>query len=182
MKRERLYKIIFFIDRQHGFSLTEIMVVIAIIGTLSAIAIPNILSFRDNSRLRAAASEMLATFRKAQIDAVKKNFNTVLVFNVAAGTTTVYLDNGAGAATANDSNRTGTEPILITYTLPPGSRITGDLFGGQTGYTPRGLPLNTGSIQVNPTSASSQIAYRISLSFAGHTQLEASTDGGSTWH
>lgn len=171
--------------RQYGFSLTEVMVVIGVVAILSAIAIPNILTFRENARLRAAASEMLSTFRKAQISAVKRNYNTVLIFDTAAGTTTVFLDNGGGVlGNINNSTQNAGEPTLEVYSLPTGCKITGDTFGGQTGFTPRGLPVGiAGAIEIHPTSASSKIAYKITLSTAGHSKLLTSTDGGtsSSW-
>jgi Tfp pilus assembly protein FimT len=153
----------------------ELMVVIAIVGILSSIAIPNILSYRDNSRLRAAASEMLATFRKAQVNAVKRNFNTGLIFNATTGTTTVYLDNGGGVSgNANNSTQNTGEPTIDTYTIPVGCNLSAVSFSGgatTTGFTPRGLPIRTGSVNVQSTSANSNVTYQIALSMAGHTRI-----------
>lgn len=170
------------IRRQGGFSLMELMVVIAILGTLSAIAIPNILSYRDNARVKAGANEMLALFRKAQVVAVKRHFNTGLIFNVAAGTTTLFVDNGAGGGVANDSVATATEiSEAEVYTVPVGCKLSGDGFAGQTGFSQRGLPLKIGAIEVQSTSAGAKARYKASLSMAGHTKLEVSTDGGTNW-
>jgi prepilin-type N-terminal cleavage/methylation domain-containing protein len=183
MKKARRESFLSGAARQSGFTLIELMIIIAILGTLSAIAVPNILSYRTNSRLRAGANEMLATFRKAQVAAVKRNYNSVIDFNTA-GKAIVYLDNGAGGGTANDAIQNGSEPILDELSIPvgcswPAAKIT---FAGQkTGFSPRGLPLNIGAVEIHSTSASAKAQYKASLSLAGHTKLEVSTDGGSTW-
>ena len=171
------------VRRQCGFSLIELMIIIAIIGTLSAVAIPNILSYRDNSRLRAGANEMLALFRKAQVTAVKRHFNTVIDFNTP-GTATVFLDNGAGAF-ANNSTLDAGEPTVDQYTVPLGCSLpTANInFAGtkSTGFSQRGLPLKMGAVEIHSTSASAKAQYKASLSLAGHTKLEVSTDGGANW-
>ena len=41
-----------------GFTLIEIMIVIAIIGTLSAIALPNYLKYKNNARIAAAIADI----------------------------------------------------------------------------------------------------------------------------
>ena len=41
-----------------GFTLIEIMIVIAIIGTLSAIALPNYLKYKNNARITAAIADI----------------------------------------------------------------------------------------------------------------------------
>lgn len=41
-----------------GFTLIEVMIVIAIIGTLSAIALPNYLKYKNNARVAAASADV----------------------------------------------------------------------------------------------------------------------------
>jgi general secretion pathway protein G len=45
-------------DYSRGFTLIEIMIVIAIIGTLSAIALPSYLRYKNNARIAAACADI----------------------------------------------------------------------------------------------------------------------------
>ena len=58
---------------ESGFTLIEIMVVIAIIGTLSMIALPNFIGSRNNSMLKSAARDILGDINKIKMNAIKDN-------------------------------------------------------------------------------------------------------------
>ena len=70
-------------SRQKGFTLVEVIIVIAIIGILSAIAIPGILDTLPRYRLRAEARELMINFKKAKVEAVKHNRDVVVLFTDA---------------------------------------------------------------------------------------------------
>ncbi len=64
-----------------GFSFVELMVVIALIGILSAISLPSILRGLPEKRLKAAARNVYADLQKARLLAVKKNKKITVRFN-----------------------------------------------------------------------------------------------------
>ena len=68
-----------------GFSLTELMVVISIMGILLAVSSPALSRFVANWRLNGAASQMARVLRAARSTAVNKNIDVVFVFDQDAG-------------------------------------------------------------------------------------------------
>ena len=74
-----------------GFSLPEVMTVVAIIGVMSAVAVPSFLSWLSNKGIQSAARALYGNMKKAQSLAVKQNRNCAVTFNGTSGYT-VYVD------------------------------------------------------------------------------------------
>lgn len=80
-----------------GFTLMEIMVATAIMAVLSAIAIPNMLSWLSNRGVQSASRDLYSNMRRAQAGAVKRNRNCAITFNGTTGYT-VYVDDNKNYA------------------------------------------------------------------------------------
>ena len=62
---------------QRGFTLTELMVTLAVAGVLAGVAVPNLRSFIQNSRLSSASNDLLRSFNLARTEAIKRQANVV---------------------------------------------------------------------------------------------------------
>ncbi|XOF32947.1 MAG: GspH/FimT family pseudopilin [Candidatus Electrothrix sp. YB6] len=69
------------LNKTAGFSFAELMVVIALVGILSAIAVPNYLRSLPEKRLKNAARNLYADLQKARLLAVKSNKDVTVTFN-----------------------------------------------------------------------------------------------------
>ncbi len=98
-------------------TLVEMLIVMGLIGIICAIAAPSIPVMLRSYRLRAAANELASTLQSARLTAISQNANSVLVFDMANQTYTVFSDNGEGGGTLNDGLQTGSEPTLKTINV-----------------------------------------------------------------
>lgn len=73
--------------RQRGFTIIEVMTVVAIVSVLAAVAIPNLTSMIRNAKLRGVASDLFGDMLTARSEAVKQNCN-ISVIPTTTGTWT----------------------------------------------------------------------------------------------
>ncbi|MFT5728338.1 MAG: prepilin-type N-terminal cleavage/methylation domain-containing protein [Desulforhopalus sp.] len=78
------------INKNTGFSLVEVLTVVAIIGIMSAIAMPPMFSWLSNKGLQSAGRDLYSNMRKAQSTAVKNNRNCAVSFDASGYM--VYVD------------------------------------------------------------------------------------------
>ncbi|MBN9408213.1 MAG: GspH/FimT family pseudopilin [Burkholderiales bacterium] len=99
--------------RSAGFSLIELMVAIGLLGALAALGAPALLTFMDNSRIRASAEAFYATVQQARAEAVRRNTAVDLVLTADAPTEA----NVDTAGLANDG--AGTPNVLVRSRFRP---------------------------------------------------------------
>jgi len=66
--------------RQPGFTLIEMMIVIAVLTIMASIAIPNFMSLLPGMRLNGAARQVMGDLMAARMKAVKENNNYKVTF------------------------------------------------------------------------------------------------------
>lgn len=71
---------------QSGFSLIELIVVMAIFAMLAMVGVPTLFTFMENSKIRTAAQNFYTAAQAAREEAVRRNIGTQLVLTSAAPT------------------------------------------------------------------------------------------------
>jgi Tfp pilus assembly protein FimT len=131
-----------------GFSAVELLVVFAIVATVTGIAVPALMSWLPTLRLNSAAQQVATDLQVARMKAISQNASYTVTFNVSTGTYTY----------GNDSRN--------MTTLFPGITIAS---ASNPTFTPRGT-VNAVTISLSNGSAQKLICVktmgRVSISNA----------------
>jgi type IV fimbrial biogenesis protein FimT len=139
--------------KESGFSLMEMMTVIAVIALITAIAMPNMLGWREGAKLRGAVENLRGDLQLAKLKAVQESGPVAVAFS--GDSYQVFID------AANPGVRDAGERLLRNRELPAGVSIdlgstdfNGNLYAR---FNNRGLPEDIGSIVVDSSGGDQRI-------------------------
>ena len=101
-------------NKQSGFTLIEMMIIIAILAIFAAIATPNFLSYLPKHRLNGAARQVMGDLMAARMKAVSQN-NEFKIFFLANGHDYTILDDDDNDGTADIGEWTEIKDIQNEY-------------------------------------------------------------------
>lgn len=167
----------------NGFTLVEIVIVVAIIGILAAVATPGIMTTLQLYRLRAEARELVINFKKAKFEAVRRNREVVLAFTPGVGSQSgsyqIFVKN-------NNSNvytyQPATDSILNTQQIRQNVILSNVTFtNNNTWYDSRGMVAlaKIGNCELRTVDDWKRL--RVVLLSTGVVRTESSSDQGVTW-
>lgn len=143
--------------KDSGFTLFEMMTVIAIIGLLAAIAVPNMMAWRSGAKLRGVVENLRGDLQLAKLKAVQESGSVAVLFS----------GNGYEVFTDDDIDNPGVlstvdgERLLRNRQLPAGVSIdlgSTDFNGNDYArFNNRGLPDDIGSVVVDSSGGDQRI-------------------------
>ena len=142
-----------------GFTLTELMIVVALMAILAAIAVPNIIAQMPKYRLNGAARQVLSDLMAARMQAVSQN-NEFKVFFLD-NHRYMILDDDDNDGTADAGETTQTKDIQADYPDVTFSSTNDPIFH------PGGTASNLATITLSNTSGTRSIT----ISSAGRVKI-----------
>jgi len=106
--------------KRDGFTIIELIIVIAVIGIIAAVSVPNFLSYLPDARLKSAARDLYSNLQQAKISAIKSNKQWAIVFNADAGVYEVCSGKGSDDSWRGTDNDVAKKVVLRDY----GSGVT----------------------------------------------------------
>jgi prepilin-type N-terminal cleavage/methylation domain-containing protein len=135
--------------RQAGFTLLELMLVVAIIGIITALATPMFLSYYQGAQLRVAAEQVVTFLNQGRQMAIAQN--GLICVHIAPTAMHYHLGTCAAGATwiGPGTNSAGDIALPLNITVAAPNDVTFNYLGGSTAGTSYTITHTPSSKSVN---------------------------------
>ena len=138
-------------SKPEGFTLFELLVVVAIIGMLSFILIPNVMNSLETRSLESTTREMMSTMQRAKFQAVKTRINHRIRFEYRNDIWFYYIER------EDNPGDWVSMPGFAYNTVPPKFNLTINLPSQIVQFSPLGFVSNYDSSQNSVTLQSPKL-------------------------
>jgi len=173
---------------QQGFTLVELLIVIAIVAIVASVAVPSMTSFVNKNRVKRAAEEVYALAASARAESVIRDREMYLSVNGADAVWCVgySADPDGCACSGNADATTCTVPIggvEVTHVIRSRDfdnvTLAGDFNGGTSFDVVKGTA-NPGSVTLSSGAAASSWDLSVTVARVGRVRICAHADSEST--
>jgi type IV fimbrial biogenesis protein FimT len=175
--------------RARGFSLVELLVVVAIIIMITALSLPNLVGVMASAKLRGAMGDLSTLLQQCRTRSVQRNKYQFVHLQSSNGRWVAYIDDGANVAGLNSMTPQFWLPNTMSRVAAPtggsgsptpldatscggssGSALCSSTSGCDVYFTPLGIPAQCTSI----SSCATPTAFAYYFNYTGSL-------GGTTW-
>jgi prepilin-type N-terminal cleavage/methylation domain-containing protein len=155
------------IDGRSGYTLIEVMIVIALIAIIGSLAALSMRGTSSKGAAQRAADEMYGVIMEAKMRAVRNNITVTINFDIANNS---YHCVETGETVTLNKYRGN-----VTFTNAP----DGEAPIAQLIFTPQGFATLSGSVFI--VEPSHNTFYRLQTSYAGVTTVDRWSEGAARW-
>lgn len=159
-----------------GFTVVEIMIILAIIGILAAFAVPNFLAWLPGYQLKSAARDMQGDFQRAKFESIQRGGTVTVAFTLGVGNAggyTIFVDaNGNNVFNAGVAGE-----VLIKQVGMPGQINLQAVSVGSLAFNSRGM-VTTLVERIMTLSNTQGTVAEVRINPSGRVLIRRSVGGG----